>query len=154
MQALTVTRTLSAPPERAFELVTDLDGAAGRVRAIKRIEKLVPGPTRVRTRWRETRVMFGREATEEMWVTGFEPCRRFEARAESHGCRYHSVYEFAPEGPGRTRVTLTFGAEPVSFGAKLMAPVAKMFMGSLRKCVEQDFDDLERAATGAAAPGA
>ncbi len=150
MWTVTVTRTLSAPPERVFTLLTDLDGAVGRIRAIKRLEKLVPGPTRVGTRWRETRVMFGREASEEMWVTKFEPPKRFEAQAESHGCRYLSVYELLPDGPGRTRLTLTFGGEALSFGAKLMTPLARMFMGSVRKCLDEDFDDLEKAAAGAA----
>jgi carbon monoxide dehydrogenase subunit G len=151
MPSVTITRTLPAPPERVFELLTDLDRACERIRAITKLEKLVPGPTRVGTRWRETRVMFGKEATEVMWVTVLEPPRRFETEAESHGCRYHTVYTLAPEGAGSTQVTFTFEAEARSLGAKLMAPLFLVFMGQVRKALDADFDDLERAAAGATA---
>ncbi len=145
MKSLTVSRLLPAPPERVFALLTDLDGAPGRIRGIKRIEKLVPGPVRVGTRWKETRVMLGREATETMEVTALEPGRRMEVGAQSCGMRYRTVFEVAREGAG-TRVSVTFSGEPVTLVAKLMAPLSGMMMGPVRKCVEADLADIEKAA--------
>lgn len=40
---------------------------------IQRIEVLTPGPFAVGTRWRETRKMFGKEASETFTVTAIEP---------------------------------------------------------------------------------
>jgi carbon monoxide dehydrogenase subunit G len=145
MKPMTVTRPVAAPPERVFAVLVDLDGAPGRIRGIKRIEKLVDGPTRVGTRWKETRVMFGREATEEMRVTALEPPRRMELDAESCGCRYTSAFELAPEGGG-TRLTFRFHAQPVSLAAKLMSPLAGLMSGTMRRCIEQDVEDIARAA--------
>jgi len=150
----TVTRTLSAPPDRVYALLTDLDGAAGRVRAILRLEKLTPGPVRVGTRWRETRKMFGREASAEMEMKRLDPPRRIEVICEDDGCTYHAVYELQPEGAGRTRVTRTFTAEATGIRKWLMKPMGALMQGTMRKCIEADFDDLERAATEAAAPSA
>ena len=146
-----VTRTLSAPPDRVFAILTDLDGAAENVRAIVRLEKLTPGPTRVGTRWRETRKMFGREASVVMEFKRLDPPRRIEVTAGKPGCAYLSVFELVPDGAGRTRVTMTFSAEATGVMAWLMKPLGAMLKGTMRKAMEADFDDFERVAAGAAA---
>jgi uncharacterized protein YndB with AHSA1/START domain len=148
----TVTRTLSAPPDRVYAMLTDLEGTAGQMRAILRFEKLTPGPTRVGTRWRETRKMFGREASAEMEIKRLEPPRRIEKACEEQGCAYLTVFELQPDGAGRTRVTLTFTAEATGVMGWLMKPMGALLKGTMRKVIEADFDDLERVATGAAAP--
>jgi uncharacterized protein YndB with AHSA1/START domain len=147
MKSLSVSRLLPAPPERVFALITDLDGAPGRIRGIRSIEKLVPGPLRVGTRWKETRVMFGREHTETLEVTALQPGRLMEVGCESCGVRYRSTFELAREGAG-TRVTITMGGEPLTLAAKLMAPMAGLMMGGLRKCLEDDLADIGKAAGG------
>jgi carbon monoxide dehydrogenase subunit G len=147
MKSLTVSRSVPAAPERVFAVLTDLDGAPGRIRNIKSVEKLVPGPTRVGTRWKETRVMFGREATETMWVTALEPGRRMEVGAESCGARYRTVFEVAREGAG-SRVSVTFTGEPVTLAARLMAPMFALMAGKMRQCLEDELEDIGKAAAG------
>ena len=66
--------------------------------------------------------MFKKEATEEMWVTGFNPPRSYTVEASSHGMLYETLYEFEPEGDGTT-VRWTFKGTPQTFGAKLTAPI-------------------------------
>ena len=66
MAGITASLRIEAPVSTVFALATDLDGWAGRIKAITRIEKLTPGPVRVGTRFKETRKMFGKEATETM----------------------------------------------------------------------------------------
>ena len=85
MPSVEVERTIAAPPDRAFRIATDLENLAATVSGIDSVEVLTEGPVGEGSRWRETRTMMGRPATEEMWVTAFEAPRRFVVEAESHG---------------------------------------------------------------------
>jgi hypothetical protein len=122
---------------------TDLGKAAERIPTIKKIEVLTPGPMGVGTRFKETRVVFKREATETMEVTAFEPGRRFVTIASSCGTHYRSEYRFTPEGGG-TKVDMSFEARAVSFWAKLMSPLFTLMKGTMRKCFEDDMEALRK----------
>ena len=119
MTSFEVSTVISASPERVFALFTDLAHAPDNIRAIKKLELLTPGPMCMGTRFRETRVMFGKEATEEMEVIELDPGRSYAVTASSCGTRYLTRFSFQPVPEG-TRVDLRFEATPVSFFAKLM----------------------------------
>ena len=110
--------------------------------AIERVEVLTPGPMGVGTRFRETRRMMGREATEEMTVTAFDPPRGYTLGAQSHGCRYRTELRFEPSGSG-TRMVFDFQAEPLTFGAKAMMLLMKPMM---KKAAQMCAKDLEAIA--------
>ncbi|EYR62021.1 carbon monoxide dehydrogenase [Actinotalea ferrariae CF5-4] len=147
MQQVEVTRHVAAPPERVWALATDLAGAPRVLSGVQRVEVLTPGPFAVGTRWRETRTMFGKEATEEMAVTAVEPQRSYTVEAESSGARYVSTFAFHPSPDGGTAVVLTFGAQATTGVAKVMAvltgPLARR---SVEKALRGDLEDLARAA--------
>ena len=148
MEPITVTRHIAAPPERVEALLTDIEHAADRISGITRVEMLSEGPFRVGTRWRETRVMFGKAATEEMVVTEYVPADRYTVEAESCGSRYRSTFRWEPTAEG-TRVSMELGATPVSLLAKLMMPLSGLMTKSVIKCIEQDLSDIARAAESA-----
>jgi hypothetical protein len=108
---------------------------------------LTPGPVGVGTRFKETRIVFKREATETFEFTAFEPNRRFEMVAVSCGALYRFEFRFTPEGAG-TRLAFTFEVKAVSFWAKLMAPLSVLMMGSMRKCADGDLEALKAVAEG------
>jgi carbon monoxide dehydrogenase subunit G len=145
MPKIEVSRSVNAPPATVFEMLTDLEGAPRRIPAIRKIEMLTPGPVGVGTRFRETRVMFGREASETMEFVAFEPGRSYTVTAFSCGTRYRTRFEVAPEGAG-SRVTVTFEGTPESFAAKLMAPLFSFMKGMMVKCLEGDLDAIATAA--------
>lgn len=145
MASVTVETTIRAAPERVFAIATDLPNIAETVSGIESVEVLTEGPVGVGTRWRETRKMYGKTATEEMRVTGFEPPRSFVAEAESHGAHYTTEFRFEPEGLG-TRLTLVFGARPLTLAAKVFSVVGVLMAGTVRKALEQDMEDVKRAA--------
>lgn len=69
MTVITVERDIAAPPERVWDIVTDLELTTEVISAITAPERTDAGRGfGVGTAWRETRVMFGREATEAMAV--------------------------------------------------------------------------------------
>lgn len=147
---LTLTQDVKAPLERTFAVFTDIANAAGRVTGIQRVEMLTPGPTRVGTRWRETRAMFGKQATEEMWVAELEPGRRVVVESDSCGARMASTFTFAVQG-AVTRVTLDLTTKARSWSAWLLSPLGLAFKGMARKLLAKDLADLARAAESAPA---
>jgi carbon monoxide dehydrogenase subunit G len=144
MFGFTVDRHIAAPPEVVFARTTDLRRAPEVITAIVKMEVLTSGPVGVGTRFRETRVMFGREATEEMTITAFEPPKGYTLSAESHGSRYHTELSFAPEGQG-TRVTFTFQGTPVTLMARVMSVLMRPMINSAMKACAKDLDDIKAA---------
>ena len=143
MSRLQLATRVAAPVDRVFEVFADLRNVPGRIKGIKRLELLTDGPIGVGTKFRETREMFGKGATEEMEFTEFDPPRTYSVGALSCGCRYTSRYDFRSDG-AETIVELDFRGEAVSFFAKLLMPVMGWLMsGSMKQCMQQDMDDLK-----------
>ena len=145
MAAITATSHVAAPIERGFKVYTELEKAVERIPDIVALDMLTKGPFGEGTRWRETRVMFKKEATEEMWVTGFDPPKSYAVEANSHGMKYSTFFSFAPEGAG-TKVTWSFSGTPQTLGTKIMSPIFNVLMkGVMKKCMQRDMDALRAA---------
>lgn len=145
---------VAASPHVTFAIFTDLEHAADRVSGIKKLEVLTPGPVGVGVKFRETRIMFGKEATEQMEITAFEPDRGYSVGSETCGCRFTFDFRFEPEGNG-TRVTSAFRSEPMTLMAKIMGALTGWMMkGMMKKCLHQDMSDLKAAAEEVAARAA
>jgi len=140
MATLRVTQRIDAPPARVFEVLADVPNWAEHVTGIRKVELLTDGPVGVGTRFRETRVFFKREATEEMEITEFEPGRGYVLECDSCGCHYRTSTTVVPDGTG-TRVELEMQTTPVNLMAKLMSPLASILSGPLKKCIERDLED-------------
>ena len=147
MQDVEVRRHVAAPVERVWALATDLEGAPRVVRGIESVEVLTPGPFGVETRWRETRRVFGRSATEEMTVTAVEPHRSYRVEASGPGVTYVSGFAFAPSADGGTDVTATFGGRPTTTVARVLgALTAPLARRAVAKALAQDLEDIATAA--------
>jgi hypothetical protein len=134
---------INAAPERVFEVFTDLRNAPGRIKSIIRLEVLGEGPIGRGTRFRETRKLFGKEATETMEITAFDPPVSYTVEADSCGAHYVSRFEFRPEN-GATNVEMSFSMVPQSFMAKVMGMIMGGKMADMcRKMIEKDMTDLK-----------
>jgi hypothetical protein len=141
MAAISVKQHIRASAEAVFDAASDFANAPGRIKGIKKMEILTPGEIGKGTRFKETRVMFGKEATEEMEVTSFDRPSGYSLGCESCGCRYHCEFRFTPRGEG-TDVEMTFNAQPLTLIAKIMGfLMAPMMKGMLKTCAK-DLDDL------------
>lgn len=140
---------IAADRARVFDVFRDLDTMANHIEGITKIEvlegsaQMSPG-----TKWRETRTMFGKEATEDMWVTGFEEGVSYVVEAESRGTHYRSEYLFTSEGDG-TRVDMTFEGRPLTFGARVFGLIGVLFLGATKKAFHKDMVDLKRVCEAA-----
>lgn len=142
MATVQTQRVIAAPAQRVWQVFTDIPGSVEAIGGISSVDVLSDGPFGPGFRWRETRTMFGRAATEEMWVTDAEELRSYEVAASSHGTDYLSRYTFE-EVSGGTRVTVTFRGEPHSLAAKGMNLLTGwLAKGTVVKMLQQDLADL------------
>lgn len=140
--------SVDAPKEEVFRIFTDFENAPKRVRGISKLEVLTDGPVGVGTRFRETREMFKREATEEMEITQLTPGESYTVGCETCGCEYATVFRFTPTRSG-TDVEMQMTTRAISLFAKIMSPIMSLMMGPMmRKCMMQDMADLKAAAEG------
>jgi carbon monoxide dehydrogenase subunit G len=116
---------VAAPTAVVWRVVTDIENAAKHIPAIRSIE-ILPGPrSGPGLRWRETRMMFGRTATETMEIAEWKPPfshasgGRYVATATNHGTFYRSEVRVDPSGTG-SRVTFTFEATGRTIIARFM----------------------------------
>ncbi|MFG0260700.1 MAG: SRPBCC family protein [Phycisphaerales bacterium JB041] len=145
-----VSTRIEASPAKVYGVVTDLPSAADRIKGIKSLEVLTEGEFGVGTRFRETRVMFGKEATEEMEIIDVVPGERYTTEAESCGCRYESVISVVPDGDG-SRLTMSFDSTPLTFFGRVMSAVMwPLLKGSMRKAISADLADIKRAVEASA----
>ena len=111
-EELKVSREVIAPAEQVWSVITDLDRAAERLSGVNALER-VSGPAfDVGTRWRETRKMFGKEATEEMEVASVTPGSAYTVLAESHGSKYESGLRVEASGGARCTPVVVRQAGP------------------------------------------
>lgn len=147
MSEMKLSRDVAADAGTVWRLVIDLDRAPEVISGIQRVERLDGGDFGVGTRWRETRVMLGREATEELEVTAMSPGRSYTVEADSRGVHYRSTMSVVPLGADRSRLEMTFADQPRGPGAKVLgATIGRLFEAQTRKALQRDLDDLAAAA--------
>lgn len=150
--SVSVTRIVEAPLDTVWRVSTDLSSMPETMSAISDVEILAGGdPFDVGTRWRETRMMMRREATEEMTVTHVEPQRGYTVEADNHGVHYVSTFAFEALGPQRTQVTMTFSGQPAAPQNALMRLMGRLGLRVVRKSLEKDLHDLATASEDAVA---
>jgi hypothetical protein len=124
--------------------MTDLKGLERVLSGVDKVEVLTEGTFGVGTRWRETRTMFGKQATEEMTVTEAVAPDRYVTVADSHGMHYVSEIALRPAGQGATIVRMTFSGGPaegsrMGFVAKLMS---RLGAKAVSRALAKDLDDV------------
>jgi len=141
---LELVQHVNAPAEAVWRVLTDIPGSARTLSSISRVEILTPGDYAEGYRWRETRKMMGKEATEEMWVAEVDAPTSTTVKATSNGADYTTRFTLAPAGGG-TRLTMYFGAEmenPGAFGKVMLALFGKLALGITRKQMARDLKEI------------
>ncbi|MBJ8343507.1 SRPBCC family protein [Antrihabitans sp. YC2-6] len=143
-----LSKAIDAPPSAVWHVLTDLDNADATLRGVRKVERLDGSGYEVGTRWRETRTIMGKTATEEMWVAEIEPERRTVIRASSDGADYMTEFLLEPKGAG-TELAVAFSADAARVGAvakMLMTVVGGIARKATEKALRQDLDDIATAA--------
>lgn len=128
---------LDVASEIVFDAATDLNAWPDMIEDIVSVELLTTGPVGAGTVFRETRVMFGKEATEEMTFETFDRPSGYQLTARSCGCHYLTTTSFEPI-PSGTRMVIDFRCRPEKLMAWIMLPLGLLMKRMIRKCLEKD----------------
>lgn len=144
-----LTQHVDAPAAAVWAVLTDLAAADRTLSGVDSVEILTDGPYAVGTRWRETRTMFGRSASEEMEVAEVEEMRRTVVVAQNGGVAYRTVFELTEKPGSGTDLSMVFGATmPEQRGLKkvLFQLMGRLGLAATRKAMEKDLQDIAAAA--------
>jgi len=113
--------TIHGSKAAIWAAISDIANAAQTIRGIEKIEVLERPPGGlVGLRWRETRMLFGKPATAEKWITD--------------------------EGSGGMTLASAHDSQPQSLVAKLLStPMMFLFKGVAKKAILQDLNDIKSA---------
>ena len=136
MTRTTVTRTIDAPIELVFNTVADIRQFSLALPHVVKFEFLSDVTSGLGTRFRETRLMNGKETITELEITEYVENDRVRIVADSHGTVWDTTFDVMSEG-GKTTLTLTMDAKAYKLLSKLMNPLIK---GMIKKAVEKDMD--------------
>ena len=136
MAGFDLSEWISRSPKEVFDFITSSDNAPKVVQSVKGMVKLTEGPVHVGTRYRETRLMNGKEQHAELEVVAYEPNQNYAMKNVTEGIETVYRYTFHPEADG-TRVDLVCEVKAGGL-KKLMLP---MVVSILKK---EDGDHLQR----------
>lgn len=141
---VSVSVAVKGSKEAIWHAITDIESAADRISGIQKVEVLEkPEEGFIGFKWRETRTMFGKEATEIMWVIDAEENKGYQTRAESHGAVYISTF-IIEEKEDHCVLTMGFGSQATGIGGKLMEGLfSKMMKKGLEKDMKKDLEDIK-----------
>jgi carbon monoxide dehydrogenase subunit G len=144
MTRTTVKRIIKAPLGTVFHAVADIEHFTKAVPHIVRVEMLSDVTSGIGTRFRETRVMKGKEASTELEITEYVEDERVRLVADEHGTVWDTVFTVTPVGEG-TELTMVMDAKAHRLLPRLMNPLIK---GMVKKALEQDMDAVKAYCEG------
>jgi len=155
MKPLICTHRSSASPDHVWAIASDFANAAGRIKAITKVEIVTHGPVGTGTHFREWR---GRQMV-DMEIATWSPPRSYSLRGYAMGTEFTSEIRCVPDGSG-TRLEMEIHVRPRTFGAKLLSPLISLMSKMMVKSCAKDLGDIATAAErdaegerGKAAPG-
>lgn len=136
--------TINGTKEQVWKVITDIEGSVENISAIEKIEILEqPESGILGLKWEETRTMFGKSATEIMWITDAQENESYQTRAENHGAIYISRLQIEEMGE-QSKLTMEFDGEAQSATAKIMSFLTGfMFKSATEKALQVDLEDIK-----------
>jgi hypothetical protein len=138
--------TINGSRPAIWAAITNIENASATISGIENIEVVEkPANGLVGLKWRETRMLFGKPATAEKWITDAAENEFFKTRAESDGFVFLSTTSIS-QGSGAITLTSSHDSMPQSIVARLMSiPMGLLFKGVARKALLQDLNDIKAA---------
>ena len=141
---LTIDIEIKAPKEKVWKVITDIENSVNTISGIEKIEILnKPKDTVVGLKWKETRTIFGKSATETMWITEATENDYYKTRAESNGAIYQTILKLS-EKENTTFLTMEFNSEAITIKGKIMAFIfGRMLNKTMKKLIKKDLIDIK-----------
>jgi len=138
--------TITASKAAIWAAITNIENASEIISGIEKIEILEkPANGIVGLKWRETRILFGKPATAEKWITDAAENEFYKTRAEDGGFVFLTTKSIS-ESSGGMMLAECHESKPQSIVAKLMSiPMRLFFKGVIKKAALQDLNDIKAA---------
>ena len=138
--------TINGSRSAIWDAIINMENATKIIHGIEKIEILEkPVNGFVGLRWRETRMLFGKPATVEKWITDAVENEFYKTRAEDSGFVFLTTTSLSGSSGGIT-LTSSHDSQPQGIVAKLQSiPMALLFRGVIRKAILQDLNDIKVA---------
>jgi hypothetical protein len=138
--------TINGSKTAIWAIITNIENAAKIISGIEKIEVLEkPANGLVGLRWRETRMLFGKSATAEKWITDAAENEFYKTRAEDGGFIFLTTKSIS-DSSGSMTLTECHESRPQTIVARLMSiPMALFFKGVIKKALLQDLNDIKSA---------
>lgn len=140
MSRTTIRRTIDAPVDFVFNTVAEIDNFSKAIPHIVDVEFLSDVKRGVGSRFRETRLMMGREATTVLEVTEYVENERVRLVSDEGGTVWDSVFSVRP-ADGGTELTLVMDAAPYTFKSRVFVPIMKLV---IRMGLVKDMDAVKQ----------
>ncbi|WP_226527025.1 SRPBCC family protein [Metabacillus niabensis] len=139
-----VVRTVQVTKQRAYFGLLDLDSARNWMKGLVKIERMDEGPLKVGSEWRETRKMFGTEATEHFEVVELKEPHKIVLRCDgTKGTTGKGEFVFTyilSSKNDSTEIKLDGEINGLTGLAKLFG---KLMAGTFKKACAKDLDSLK-----------
>ena len=137
--------TINGSKAAIWAAITNIENASEFISGIEKIEVVdKPANGLVGLRWRETRILFGKPATVEKWITDAAENESYQTRAEDGGFVFLTTKRISESSSGMT-LTECHESRPQSLKAKLSIPMLFLFKGVIKKALLQDLNDIKSA---------
>jgi carbon monoxide dehydrogenase subunit G len=140
LATLKIVRNIHAPAAVVFDTVADPAHFSEAISGVTKLEFLSSTKSGAGTRFRQSRVMNGKEMTLDFDVTESVPNQRVRIVNEVHGTRWDSLITLTPSN-ALTTLTMRMDTETRPLVARLLMPL--MLRLFIRKAVEKDFDAVK-----------
>jgi hypothetical protein len=137
--------TINGSKTAIWAAMTDIENAAKILSGVAKIEMVEkPAHGLVGLRWRETRMLFGKPATVEKWITDAVENEFYQTKAEDSGFVFLTTNRIS-ESSGGVTLTSSHETNPQGFVARLKATPMFLFKGVIKKAILKDLHDIKAA---------
>ena len=137
--------TINGSKAAVWSAITDIEHASKIISGIEKIEVLKKSASGlVGLKWAETRMLFGKPATVEKWITDAAENEFFKTKAEDGGFIFITTNRIS-ESTGGITLTSSHDTQPQGFAARLQSIPMVLFKGVIKKALLQDLSDIKAA---------
>lgn len=135
---------VNKPRNVVWAAITDIENCTNMISGIIELEVLEkPEEGIVGLKWMETRKMFGKEASETMWITDAKEGEYYCTCAENHGAIYVTKMS-VDQVDGKTLLTMSFSSTSESIAIRIVSSIMGLFIRkSMIKMLKRDLEDIK-----------
>ena len=141
--------TINGSKAVVWAATTNIANFAELLSGVEKIEVVErPATGLVGLKWKETRMLFGKPATVEKWITEAKENEYYTTRAEDSGFVFLTTNRISGSD-GSITLTGIHETQPQGFAARLKSLPMVFFKGVIKRAILQDLNDIKAAVEAA-----